>query len=46
MTTSAVCEENKKRNELEDFLKSRKIIIVHPEQHIVAKIVKNLEKTK
>lgn len=46
MTTIVACEEDKKRNELENFLKSRKIIIVHPEQNIVAKIAKCLEKTK
>lgn len=34
------------KSELMRFLSAKNVIIVHPDQHIVAQIVKSLEKTK
>lgn len=33
-------------NSVKNLVEARQVIIVHPDQHIIAKIVKCLEKTK
>ena len=34
------------RSELEKLVKSQRIIIVHPSEHVLAKVMQQLEKTK